>query len=162
MCETLFPGSRRRFNHHSTRFTSRIQPSSLLFTFSRSAKAESSFVKLNCLALQVNVVPYVPGTLFRGGRKHGYRLPEIARATEEVCGISLGQLREKGRGEGSGRGRRVMSVVAKEYGYKGQEIAGYLWRDPSVITRYLKEGSKLASEVENVHAILPQDSNKQV
>jgi hypothetical protein len=75
---------------------------------------------------------------------------------------SLGQLREKGRGEGFGQGRRVMSVVAKEYGYKGQEIAGYLWRDPSVITRYLKEGSKLASEVENVYAILQQDSNKQV
>jgi hypothetical protein len=69
---------------------------------------------------------------------------------------------EKGRGEGFGRGRRVMSVVAKEYGYKGQEIAGYLWRDPSVITRYLKEGSKLTSDVKNVHAILQHVSNKQV
>jgi hypothetical protein len=98
----------------------------------------------------------------RGRRKHGYRLPEIAKATEEVCGISLGQLREKGRGEGFGRGRRVMSVVAKEYGYKGQEIAGYLWRDPSVITRYLKEGSKLTSDLKDVHAILQQYSNKQV
>ena len=55
-----------------------------------------------------------------------------------------------------------MSVVAKEYGYKGQEIAGYLWRDPSVITRYLKEGSKLTSDVKNVHAILQHVSNKQV
>ena len=98
----------------------------------------------------------------RGRRKHGYRLPEIARATEEVCGMSLWQLREKGRGEGFGRGRRVMSVVAKEYGYKGQEIGGYLWRDPSVITRHLKERSKLGSEVENVHAVLQQNSNKHV
>jgi hypothetical protein len=30
-------------------------------------------------------------------------------------------------------GRKVMSVVAKEYGYKVQEIAGYLCRDPAVI-----------------------------
>jgi hypothetical protein len=44
-----------------------------------------------------------------------------------------------------------MSLVAKEYGYKGQEIAGYLWRDPSAITRYLKEGKKLASKVTKVH-----------
>ena len=98
----------------------------------------------------------------RGRRRHAYKLTEIAKATEEVCGITLGQLREKGRGEGFGRGRRLMSLVAKEYGYKGQEIAGYLWRDPSVITRYLKEGSKFASEVKNVHALLRQDSNKQV
>ena len=98
----------------------------------------------------------------RGRRRHGYRLPEIARATEEVCGISLGQLREKGRGEDFGRGRRLMSLVAKEYGYKGQEIAGYLWRDPSVITRYLRKGSKFASEVENTHAVLQKSSNKQV
>jgi hypothetical protein len=55
-----------------------------------------------------------------------------------------------------------MSLVAKEYGYKGQEVSGYLWRDPSVITRYLKEGGRLASEVEKVHARLREDSNKQV
>jgi hypothetical protein len=52
--------------------------------------------------------------------------------------------------------------IAKGYGYKGQEIAGYLWRDPSVITRYLKDGSNLASDVKNVHAILQHVSNKQV
>ena len=57
---------------------------------------------------------------------------------------------------------KAMSLVAKEYGYKGEEIAGYLWRDPSVITRYLKEGNKLAAEAGKVHALLRQDSNKQV
>jgi putative transposase len=97
-----------------------------------------------------------------GRRRHAYKLTEIARATEEVCGITLAQLRKKGRGEGLGLGRRLMSRVAKEYGYKGQEIAGYLWRDPSVVTRYLKKGSKFAYEVEKVHAILRQYSNKKV
>jgi hypothetical protein len=66
------------------------------------------------------------------------------------------------RGEELGRGRRVVSLVAKEYGYKAQELAGYLWRDPSVITRYLKEGNRLGKEVENVHAKLWENSNKQV
>jgi putative transposase len=98
----------------------------------------------------------------RGRRKHGYRLLEIARATEQVCGMSLEQLRKKGRGEDLGLGRRVLSIVAKEYGYKGQEIAEYLLRDPSVITRYLKEGNTLESEVEKVHVILGRYSNKQV
>lgn len=97
-----------------------------------------------------------------GRRKHAFGLPEIAKAVEEIYAVSLEQLRGKGRGEKLGRGRRVMSLVAKEYGYKGQEVAGYLWRDPSVITRYLEEGSRLGSEVENVCAKLRQNSNKQV
>jgi hypothetical protein len=45
-------------------------------------------------------------------------------------------------------------MVAKDYVYRGQELAVYLWRDPSAITRYLKEGNRLGSEVENVHAKL--------
>jgi len=98
----------------------------------------------------------------QGRRKHGYKLTEIASAIGELYGITLAQLREKGREEGLGLGRRLISLVAKEYGYKGQEIAEYLWRDPSVVTRYLKEGNKFAREVENIHAILRQYSNKQV
>jgi REP element-mobilizing transposase RayT len=97
-----------------------------------------------------------------GRRRHLYTLSEIARAVEEMYGVTLAQLREKGRGEELGLGRRIMSLVAREYGYKGQELAGYLWRDPSVITRYLEEGSKLENEVESIHAKLRENSNKQV
>jgi hypothetical protein len=53
------------------------------------------------------------------GRRHLYRLPEMAKAVEEMYGVTLGQLREKGRGEELGRGRSGMTLVAKEYGYKG-------------------------------------------
>ena len=102
------------------------------------------------------------GREIRGRRKHGYRLLEIARATEEAFGISLVQLKTKGRGENLGMGRKVMSIVAKEYGYKGQEIAEYLKRDPSVITRYLQDKKGSASEVKRIHAILGRNSNKQV
>jgi REP element-mobilizing transposase RayT len=98
----------------------------------------------------------------QGRRRHAYRLAEIARAVEELCAVSLDQLRDKGRGEKLGRGRRVMSLVAKEYGYKGQEVAEYLWRDPSVITRYLREGDRWESEVEKAYAKLRENSNKQV
>ena len=79
-----------------------------------------------------------------------------------MCGVGLVHLREKGRAESSRKGRRVMSVVAKEYGYRGHEIAEHLWRDPSVITRYLIEGERFKGEVESVHAMLHSNSNKQV
>ena len=90
----------------------------------------------------------------RGRRRHGYGLSEIAKAVEEVCGVGLVQLGEKGKDESLKKGRRVMSVVAKEYGYKGHEIAEHLWRDPSVITRYLREGKRFGTQVEKVHEIL--------
>ena len=47
-----------------------------------------------------------------------------------------------------------MSLVAKDYGYKGQEIAGYLGRGPAVITSHLREREKFESEVEKLHEIL--------
>jgi len=97
-----------------------------------------------------------------GRRRHLYKLPEIAKSVEELYGITLVQLRGKGGGEERGCGRRLMSLVAKTYGYKGQEVAAYLWRDPSVITRYLKEGNRLGGNVERVHAKLRENSNKQV
>jgi REP element-mobilizing transposase RayT len=99
---------------------------------------------------------------FQGRRKHAYSLPDITKAVEELYGITLVQLRGRGGEEQLGRGRRLVSLVAKEYGYKGQEVAEYLWRDPSVITRYLKEGNRLGSEVEKVLAKLQEGSNKQV
>jgi REP element-mobilizing transposase RayT len=87
----------------------------------------------------------------RGKRRHEYTLVEIAGAVEGVYGTSLRQLREKGRGEVIQFGRRVMSLVGKEYGYKGREIAEYLRRDPAVITRYLREGKKFETDIEKVH-----------
>jgi hypothetical protein len=98
-----------------------------------------------------------------GKRRHGYTLSQIGEAVEEVCGITIRQLRDKGRDEGLGSGRRVMSLAAKDYGYRGQEIAEYLQRDPSVITRYLKEGGKFEVEAERVHELLlKRVVNKQV
>jgi len=38
------------------------------------------------------------------GRRHRYKLTEIARATGELCGITLAQLRENGKGRVWGRG----------------------------------------------------------
>ena len=95
-----------------------------------------------------------------GRRRHQYTLPDIAKAVEETYDVSLEQIRDKGRGEELGRARGLMSLVAKQYGYKGREVAEYLGRDPSVITRYVEEGNRLGTVVENIHAELLEIRNK--
>jgi len=90
----------------------------------------------------------------RGKRRREYTLSEIGGAVGELYGITLRRLREKGRDEGIQSGRRLISFVAKEYGYKGQEIAEYLWKDPAGVTRYVKERKRFEAEIEKVHDIL--------
>ena len=99
-----------------------------------------------------------------GKKRHEYTLLEIEGAVERISGVTLRQLREKSKEVGIVSGRKVMSLVAREYGYKGREIAEYLRRDPAVITRYLKEGERLEGEVEKAHVVLRETKkvNKQV
>ncbi|MEW6375090.1 MAG: hypothetical protein AB1502_04775 [Thermodesulfobacteriota bacterium] len=61
--------------------------------------------------------------------KGEYTLPEIGTAVEKIYGITLREMRTKDEDVGSGR--EVVSLIAKDYVYEGQDIAGYLWRDPS-------------------------------
>ena len=96
-----------------------------------------------------------------GRRKHLYKLSDIAKAVGELYGITLDQLRGKDKGKELGCGRRLISLVAKGYGYKGQEVAEYLGRDPSVITRYSAGATRLENEVEKVHRKLLENCNKQ-
>ena len=92
-------------------------------------------------------------------RARQYGLPEIAIGIEKGYGITIGQLREKSKDRGILRGRKVFSLVASEYGYKGREIARYLRKDPAVITRYLKEKNSLIEEVEGIVKRLTTRSN---
>ena len=91
------------------------------------------------------------GGELHGRKRHEYSLVKIAGAVERVYGLSLGQLREKGKGEVTQSGRRVLSLAGKDYGYRGREIAEYLSRDPSVITRYLRDRNGFKTDIEKVH-----------
>jgi REP element-mobilizing transposase RayT len=88
---------------------------------------------------------------FWGRRRHEYTLAEIEGAVERVYGTSLKQLREKGKDGVTQTGRRVLSLLGSEYGYKGREIAEYLRKDPSVVTRYLKEAKRFETDIKKVH-----------
>jgi len=83
-------------------------------------------------------------------RKQEYTLYEIAKGVEKVWGVSLNQIRERSRSENITLGRKLLSLVAKEYGHKGKEISQYIRKDPAVITRDLKEKRQLKKEIGKV------------
>ncbi len=60
--------------------------------------------------------------------------------------------------------RKPASLAAREFGYRGKEIAFYLQKDPSVISRYLKEGENFKADMERALNMLCGKSicNKQV
>ena len=90
------------------------------------------------------------GELKKGKREREYTLYEIAEGVEKICGITLKQIRKKSKSGNITLGRRLLSLVAKEYGYKGKEIGQYIRKDPAVITRDLKEKEQLEKEMEKV------------
>jgi putative transposase len=89
-----------------------------------------------------------------GRRKHSISLGEIVRGIEEVFSISLKELRGRGKNTGVMEGRRLFSQVAREYGYKGKEIAAYLSKDPASVTGYLRGGQDLRGKKERLDLLL--------
>lgn len=83
------------------------------------------------------------GELEKEKREREYTLYEIAKGVEKIYGITLKQIRERSKSETIILGRRLLSLVAKEYGYRGKEIGLYVRKDPAVITRDLKEKVQL-------------------
>lgn len=92
-----------------------------------------------------------------GRKKHEYSLEEIAKKVGQIFGITLRQLREKSKDREITTVRKLMSFVAKEYGYKGKEIAKYINKDPVVVTRYLKERNNFREEVERICSSLKKN-----
>ena len=92
-------------------------------------------------------------------KKHEYSFEQITKAIEALFGITIGQMRGKGKGEDISRGRKLMSLIATEHGYKGRDVARHLRKDPAVITRYLKERDNLEKEAEKVFKLLRNKVN---
>jgi REP element-mobilizing transposase RayT len=83
-------------------------------------------------------------------RKLGVSLGQIAKGIEEIFGIRLGELRERGKHRGVMEGRRLFSLAGREYGYKGKEIADFLGKDPAAVTGYLKGSQSLRAKIEKL------------
>lgn len=69
-------------------------------------------------------------------KKKEYSLEQIARAIGELHGVSKGELQSPTRARHVTYGRRIFSETAKEYGYKGTEVAAYLSIEPASVTGY--------------------------
>ena len=89
-----------------------------------------------------------------GRSRHGVSLGEIGRGIEEIFGIGLGELKGRGKDTGVMEGRRLFSLAAREYGYKGKEIAAYLSKDPASVTGYLRGGQDLRDKKERLDLLL--------
>ncbi|MFA5180238.1 MAG: transposase [Syntrophales bacterium] len=83
-------------------------------------------------------------------RDREYTLAEIAGAIEVVYGVSLEDIRSISKSSRLSTGKKMMSLVAHEYGYKGREIAYFLKKDPVVVTRHLKERAASEKEIAGI------------
>jgi len=103
------------------------------------------------------VVEKHDGEIKNERRKKEYTLPRIARVIERRCGISLEDLRSWRRTINILTARRLFSILAKEYGYTGREIAAYLRKDPAAVTVYLRSSKDVRKEVEVMAAALKKN-----
>jgi putative transposase len=111
------------------------------------------------------VVEKSRGEIVQRNKKHEHSLAEMAGVIERSFGVTLNQLREQSKNRQIASARKLMCLVAKEYGYKGREISEYLGKDPAVITRYLKSKSQWEKEIAAILETLKRgrgNVNKQV
>jgi hypothetical protein len=87
------------------------------------------------------------GEVRRERKKKEYTLAQICAAVEKRYLIALAELRSWSRRADLLRGRQVISLIAKEYGYTGREIAAFLNKDPAAVTGYLRQRNGLGIEV---------------
>lgn len=95
-----------------------------------------------------------------GRKEKEYSLADISGAIGEIFGITLIQIRRKGKDRSITHGRKVLSLVAKEYGYKGRHIAEYIRKDPALITRHVKDKDELKKDTEQVIEMLKRQKAK--
>jgi len=91
-------------------------------------------------------------------RKKAYSLSQIATAIERLYGLRITDLRSSAKPRQISFGRRLFSLGAREYGYKGYEIAGYLHKDPAVVTVYARVSDELTAGIKELKRHL--DENK--
>jgi hypothetical protein len=63
--------------------------------------------------------------LVRGRRRHEFRLADMAMGIGRLWGVGIKELRGKGKKSKVMEGRKLLSVAARECGYKGREVAEF-------------------------------------
>lgn len=81
-------------------------------------------------------------------------LDQIAHGIGEIHGISPESLRSAGRTRAISAGRCLFSLAAKDHGYKGVEIAGYLEKEQASIVEHERKRAACEGELKRLHAHL--------
>ncbi len=97
-----------------------------------------------------NVMEKYDGEIEKAKKAKEYTLGEIARGVEKVSGITLKQICKHNKIKHITLARKLFVIVAREYGYKGQEIATHIRRDPAIISTSLKFKKLLEEDMESV------------
>ncbi len=95
-----------------------------------------------------------------GRKEKEYSLATMAAAIGMTFGVTLTQMRQKGKDRVITHGRKLLSLVAHEYGYRGREIAEYMRKDPALITRHIKEKEELKKDAVRVIAVMRDKKDK--
>jgi REP-associated tyrosine transposase len=91
-----------------------------------------------------------------GKKRKEHSLSSIARAVEVQTDVSKLEMQSATRLRRVTDARRLVSLVARVYGYKKIEIAQYLKKDPAAVTLYLRERQEREKDEKAVIAILEQ------
>lgn len=96
---------------------------------------------------------YGDGGLERGRRRE-YSLSQIGGAVERLYRLSIKELRSSAKTRQISFGRRLFSLMARECGYRGNEVGEYLHKDPSVVTVHARVGEKLSVPIKELREYL--------
>lgn len=87
-------------------------------------------------------------------RKREYTLAQIAGAAAQVGKNRVDDLRSSSRLREIVQGRVACTVIAKEYGYRGVEVAEFLRKDPTAITLYGRKREEAMQFINQVERVL--------
>jgi putative transposase len=100
------------------------------------------------------------GQGLEGGRGEAYSLSRIEDAVEKLHGIKIKELRSSAKARQISFGRKIFSLTARECGYKSNEVAAYLHKDPSAVTLYSRTSEKLSSTIRELSEYLDQNKSQ--
>lgn len=95
------------------------------------------------------VASKVKGTVKKELKKKERSLAQIGSLVQQRYSLALAQLRSAGKAGDIIMARRVFSQIAKQFGYRGKEIAEYLRKDPASVTGYL-QGEQYHREIDEI------------
>jgi putative transposase len=92
-------------------------------------------------------------------RKREFTLQQLAGAVADAGEIEVTDLRGSGRLREIAQGRAVFTILAKEYGYRGTEIAEFLRKDPTAVTQYGRKREEVEGYLANVEKVIGRKGN---